>query len=161
CLLEDGSALVAEFGGNRVQHVELPGGAALGVYGQAGRGGGRAGGAGGVAGGGEAGDRAGSGEKRGGGVLGPRGREGVTGEAEGLFSSAFRARRFGRGSRMTPTLASIHLGPIQFDTPVWLLLIPVLWGLALLIGRKSLSGGGTVTRWVALAIRLIVIALLV
>lgn len=59
------------------------------------------------------------------------------------------------------TLASIHVGPIQFDTPVWLLLIPVLWGLALLIGRKSLSGGGTVTRWVALAIRLIVIALLV
>jgi hypothetical protein len=38
CLLEDGSALVAEFGGNRVQHVELPSGASLGIYGQAGRG---------------------------------------------------------------------------------------------------------------------------
>jgi DNA-binding beta-propeller fold protein YncE len=38
CLLDDGSALVAEFGGNRVQHVELPSGASLGTYGQAGRG---------------------------------------------------------------------------------------------------------------------------
>src|SRR3954470_3903720 len=58
------------------------------------------------------------------------------------------------------TLASIHAGPIQFDTPVWLLLIPALWALAFLIGRKSLSGGGTVTRWVALGVRLLVIALL-
>jgi uncharacterized membrane protein len=61
---------------------------------------------------------------------------------------------------LAPTLASVHIGPIQFETPVWLLLIPVCWALALLIGRKSLSGGGTVTRWVSLAIRLIVIALL-
>ena len=46
------------------------------------------------------------------------------------------------------TLASVHLGPIQFDTPVWLILIPVCWALTLLIARKSLAGGGTVTRWV-------------
>jgi hypothetical protein len=38
CLLDDGSALVAEFGGNRVQHVELPSGRSLGIFGQAGRG---------------------------------------------------------------------------------------------------------------------------
>jgi uncharacterized membrane protein len=58
------------------------------------------------------------------------------------------------------TLASVHLGPIQFDTPVWLLLIPPCWLLSLWIARKSLAGGGTVTRWVSLIIRLIVIALL-
>ncbi len=61
---------------------------------------------------------------------------------------------------MTLTLASVHVGPIQFDTPVWLILIPVCWALTLLIARKSLAGGGTVTRWVSLAVRLIVIVLI-
>jgi uncharacterized membrane protein len=59
------------------------------------------------------------------------------------------------------TLAALHVGPIQFDTPIWLVLIPVFFALSLFIARKSLSGMGTVTRWMALAIRLIVIALLV
>jgi hypothetical protein len=36
-LLGDGTALVAEFGNNRVQHVDLMTGASLGVYGQPGR----------------------------------------------------------------------------------------------------------------------------
>jgi hypothetical protein len=38
CLLEDGTALVSEFGGNRVQHIDVLTGESLGIYGQAGRG---------------------------------------------------------------------------------------------------------------------------
>lgn len=57
--------------------------------------------------------------------------------------------------------SSIHLGPVQFDQPVWLMLIPVLGGVTILIALgKSLSGLGSVTRWVALAVRLLVIVLL-
>jgi DNA-binding beta-propeller fold protein YncE len=37
-LLPDGTALVAEFGGNRLQHIDLLTGASLGIYGQAGHG---------------------------------------------------------------------------------------------------------------------------
>ncbi len=58
------------------------------------------------------------------------------------------------------TLASIHLGPIQFEQPIWLLLIPIAGALAVWMARSSLSGLGTVTRRVALVVRLIVIALL-
>lgn len=58
------------------------------------------------------------------------------------------------------TLSSLPVGPIQFDTPVWLWLIPIGWALSLWIGRKSLSGLGTTTRRVALAVRLLVILLL-
>jgi uncharacterized membrane protein len=43
---------------------------------------------------------------------------------------------------------------------VWLLLVPPLWALTLWLGRKSLAGGGTVTRWVSLAVRLLVILIL-
>ncbi len=59
-----------------------------------------------------------------------------------------------------PILAAVLVGPIQFDTPVWLWLIPIGWALAIWIGRKSLSGMGTTTRRVALVVRLVVIALL-
>jgi uncharacterized membrane protein len=59
-----------------------------------------------------------------------------------------------------PLLASATFGPIQFDQPIWLLLIPILWALTLWIGRKSLSGLATWTRRVSLLVRLIVIALL-
>src|SRR5438128_1961966 len=58
------------------------------------------------------------------------------------------------------SLASLPVGPIQFDSPIWLLLIPILWALTLWIGRKSLSGLATWTRRVSLLVRLIVIALL-
>lgn len=58
------------------------------------------------------------------------------------------------------TLASVVVGPLQFDEPRWLVGIPVLALAAWWMGRRSLSGLGPVTRWVALAIRLIVIALL-
>lgn len=57
-------------------------------------------------------------------------------------------------------LAAVRVGPIQFDTPMWLWLIPIGWALAIWIGRKSLSGMGTTTRRVALVVRLVVIALL-
>lgn len=61
---------------------------------------------------------------------------------------------------MEPLLASMTVGPIQFDSPVWLWLIPIGWALAVWIGRQSLSGLATLTRRVALAIRLLVIAIL-
>ncbi len=59
-------------------------------------------------------------------------------------------------------LASLRLGPLQFDSPVWLVLIPVLGALTVLMSfSRSLSGLGSVTRWVALGARLLVILLLV
>ena len=58
------------------------------------------------------------------------------------------------------TLASLNLGPIEFLSPTWLLLIPVLIALSLWIARRSLSGLGRATRVVALVARAIVICLL-
>lgn len=59
-----------------------------------------------------------------------------------------------------PTLAVLTVGPVQFDSPVWLWLIPIGWALVVWIGRQSLSGLATLTRRVALGIRLLVIAIL-
>ena len=50
---------------------------------------------------------------------------------------------------------------IAFEQPRWLLLAPVLWLLAVWIGRQSLSGMGTGSRRVALLVRLLVIGLVV
>ncbi|MBC7772365.1 MAG: hypothetical protein H7210_07720 [Pyrinomonadaceae bacterium] len=58
------------------------------------------------------------------------------------------------------TLAAFHIGPIQFEQPVWLLLIPLLGALTVWLARSSLSGLGTVSRRAALVIRLLVITLL-
>lgn len=58
------------------------------------------------------------------------------------------------------TLASLTVGPIQFDTPIWLWLIPIGWALIVWFGRSSLSGLGTTTRRIAMVVRLIVIAIL-
>lgn len=58
------------------------------------------------------------------------------------------------------TLAALRVGPLQFDTPIWLALIPILWAGAAWMGRRSLAGLGSVTRWIALAVRFVVIALL-
>lgn len=58
------------------------------------------------------------------------------------------------------TLA-FQVGPVQFNQPGWLVLLPIAWLLTVWIGRKTLSGMGTTTRRVALVIRLVVIALLV
>ena len=57
-------------------------------------------------------------------------------------------------------LGALTVGPVQFDVPVWLWLIPALGMLSILIARKSLSGLGTWTRWIALGLRLAVIALI-
>jgi uncharacterized membrane protein len=59
------------------------------------------------------------------------------------------------------TLAAFHIGPVQFDQPVWLGLLPVSIVLILLIGRQTLSGMGTTSRRVAMVVRVIVVALLV
>ncbi|MEM9560381.1 MAG: VWA domain-containing protein [Planctomycetota bacterium] len=61
---------------------------------------------------------------------------------------------------MPVRLGALAAGPVQFDRPWWLVLIPAL-GLAVWwIGRKSLAGLGGPTRWTALAVRLLVIGLL-
>ncbi|MCC6426217.1 MAG: hypothetical protein IT435_05300 [Phycisphaerales bacterium] len=66
------------------------------------------------------------------------------------------------GSPASPMmmLAALVAGPMQFDRPVWLLLIPICGGLVWWMGRKSLAGLGPVTRWVALGARLLVICLI-
>ncbi|MBX3358305.1 MAG: VWA domain-containing protein [Phycisphaeraceae bacterium] len=58
------------------------------------------------------------------------------------------------------SLPPFHLGPIQFDQPIWLLIAIPMWALAIWIGRSSLSGMGTASRRVALVVRLLVILLL-
>lgn len=58
------------------------------------------------------------------------------------------------------TLAALSIGPFHFDQPTWLLLVPVCGLLALWIGRQTLSGMGTNSRRVALAIRIIVIVMI-
>ncbi|MCC5822206.1 MAG: VWA domain-containing protein [Planctomycetes bacterium] len=64
---------------------------------------------------------------------------------------------------MTPgalILGSLALGPIQFDRPAWLLLIPILGFICWWLSRGSLSGLGPGTRWAALTARVLVVALL-
>lgn len=58
-------------------------------------------------------------------------------------------------------VSTFVVGPIEFVSPWWLWLLPVLGVLSWWIGRKSLAGLGPVTRWVALVARLIVLALFV
>ncbi|MFO0832766.1 MAG: VWA domain-containing protein [Phycisphaerales bacterium] len=68
----------------------------------------------------------------------------------------------GLSSAISPCLTpALVAGPMEFDAPVWLWVFPVLAVASVLIARKSLSGLDSVWRWVALAVRLIVIALLV
>lgn len=59
------------------------------------------------------------------------------------------------------TLAAFHIGPVQFDQPLWLILLPVCVVLVLWIGRQTLSGMGTASRRVAMGVRIVVIALIV
>ncbi len=58
------------------------------------------------------------------------------------------------------SLASWHVGPVQFDRPVWLVLIPILGVITVVIATVNLSGLGAATRWTALAVRLLVVTLL-
>lgn len=55
----------------------------------------------------------------------------------------------------------MSLGPIQFEEPIWLALIPPLLGLTWLIARRSISGMESITRRVALGVRWLVIAMVV
>lgn len=63
-------------------------------------------------------------------------------------------------TRTPLTLGALEAGPLQFDEPIWLILIPLLWALTFLIGRKSIAGLDRRARWVALFVRLVVIALI-
>ncbi len=60
----------------------------------------------------------------------------------------------------TRQLSALIVGPIQFDEPRWLLLIPVVGLLMVWFARSSLSAMGTTGRRVALVIRLLVVVLL-
>lgn len=64
-------------------------------------------------------------------------------------------------TRVVQTLGSLTLGPIQLDRPEWLIALPVLLGLILWIGRKSIAGTGGASRLAALIIRVVVTCLLV
>ena len=57
-------------------------------------------------------------------------------------------------------MAALTLGPIQFDRPAWLLLIPILGLVCWWLARRSLGGLGTGARWAALGARLLAVALL-
>ncbi len=59
------------------------------------------------------------------------------------------------------TLGALALGPIQFDEPIWLVLIPVLWAMTLFLSRRSIAGLDRGSRIAAIVIRLIVIAMIV
>jgi uncharacterized membrane protein len=58
-------------------------------------------------------------------------------------------------------LASVRVGPVQFDQPHWLILLPILLALVIWIGRKSLSGLAGFSKIAALVVRVIVVILLV
>lgn len=59
------------------------------------------------------------------------------------------------------TLSSLALGPVQFESPEWLILLPICLALTVFIARRSLSGMASVTRLVSLGIRLVVLVLLI
>ena len=59
---------------------------------------------------------------------------------------------------MTGLLAAIDIGPIGFERPLWLALVPVGAVLVVLIARRSLAGLGGSGRRVAIGVRIVVIA---
>jgi uncharacterized membrane protein/Mg-chelatase subunit ChlD len=58
------------------------------------------------------------------------------------------------------TLASIVIGGVQFDEPLWLYVFPILAIVFIWLARQSLSGLGTRARQLALVARLLALALL-
>jgi len=60
-----------------------------------------------------------------------------------------------------PAALAFAIGPLHFDSPVWLLLIPLLAPVFILIARRSLSGLGGATAVTALVVRLLVLTLFV
>lgn len=67
----------------------------------------------------------------------------------------------GAGLPQSLPLAAIHLGPIQFDRPVWLILLPICLALIVWIGWRTIAGLGTFARWLTLIVRIIVVTLIV
>lgn len=59
-----------------------------------------------------------------------------------------------------PVLAALAIGPVQFDRPSWLLLVPAIGLVCWWLSRRSLSGLGRGSRWAALAARVLAVALL-
>lgn len=59
------------------------------------------------------------------------------------------------------TLASMTVGPVQFDSPVFLVLLPFVIGAALWIARRNLSGLSSTSRKVAIGVRLLLLTLIV
>ncbi len=59
-----------------------------------------------------------------------------------------------------PVIASLVLGPLQFERPVWLWLVPALGLVCWWLSRRSLSGLGRGSRWAALTARVLAITLL-
>lgn len=58
-------------------------------------------------------------------------------------------------------LGSLALGPVQFESPEWLILLPICLALTVFFARRSLSGLASITRLVSLGIRLVVLVLLI
>ncbi|HLP84850.1 MAG TPA: hypothetical protein VK157_10925, partial [Phycisphaerales bacterium] len=61
---------------------------------------------------------------------------------------------------MNATLASLVVGPIEFEQPQWLVLLAILIPLSLWIARKSLSGLDSGWKFVAIGVRVVVLLLL-
>jgi Ca-activated chloride channel family protein len=59
------------------------------------------------------------------------------------------------------TLASIAIGPVQFDSPIFLFLLVILLPLALWIAGRNLSGLSSTSRKVAVGVRLLLITMVV
>jgi uncharacterized membrane protein len=57
-----------------------------------------------------------------------------------------------------PTLALV-VGPLEFESPVWLWLVPLLGVATVLIGRRSIAGLDSAWRLIAMGVRLVVICL--
>jgi uncharacterized membrane protein len=57
-------------------------------------------------------------------------------------------------------LGSLVHGPVEFDSPAWLWLIPIGWGLVVWIGWKTIAGLSSWARRAAFVVRLIVVLLL-
>ncbi len=61
---------------------------------------------------------------------------------------------------MTPTLAALVAGPVQFDAPTWLLVGAGLGLVSIWMARRSIAGLGPVARWVSLFARLSLLMLI-
>jgi uncharacterized membrane protein len=58
------------------------------------------------------------------------------------------------------TLASLVAGPVEFERPAWLLIIPAAWVVIVLLARRSLAGLDQGWRIAAVVIRLLVVGML-